>query len=148
MKYIYLWYLYSSPLFLVCSSMETDKSTRLWPGRLKWAPVARLTTWLIMYPQWSAKQCFSWQPLVLKYLWEHFLHSNIYIIINDLQINFLFIFQTRVSLIFNIFLSFINRQAVQALPHFFMPLRFLYGYKSVGWGSLDFMRKFWRFALF
>ena len=34
MKYFSLSYLYSSSLFLVCSSMETDKSARLWPGRL------------------------------------------------------------------------------------------------------------------
>ena len=39
---------------LLCFKIITVRSARLWPGRLKWAPVALFNLPLRTYPQWSA----------------------------------------------------------------------------------------------
>ena len=74
MKYFSRSMRYSGSLDLVCSSIVTDKSARLWPGKLKWAPVVRLSTWFKMYPLWSASLYFNWRPLVPTYFSLHFWH--------------------------------------------------------------------------
>ena len=142
LKYFSRSNLYNVSLLLVCSKMVTFKFARLWPGRLKCAPVALLKTWLLMYPLCSANLCLSWRPVVPTYICEHFWHSNKYIMLNDSREMFLLIFHVLVLLILICFPSYIYGHAVQDFVHLYIPMFALLGYGLGGGATFDFIRMF------
>ena len=133
---------YSSLLFLVCSSIITLRCARLWPGRLKCAPVALLTTWFKISlgdqpgKTWVAAQKFQY---IFAYNFI-FLHSSKYIELFMLQNMCFSMFQVFFLSTLILFPSAIYGHAVQGLSLLDIPFFYLGGYGLRAARTLDLIK--------
>ena len=113
------------------SKIVTSMSAILWPGRLKWWPVALARCWLATYPLCSENLDCSVLSVSPIYCILHFLQLMQYTAFFVWQLTGLLIVTcTFVSVAFTVFPTFMNGQMTHLL-HFVIPGIILWGLMGV-----------------